>query len=323
MRRTKFFPSASALRPLCGSALFQSALCETVLESSAFARFTMTDNVARIKKIIIKPLSTQVSRAGQTVRTESGALSNGDASSTMRLRNMLSVTLSLRRVGRRDQTAKSFTRKHIAALSGGNLLPRADFEFFKCPRQDHVRGYQRSRKIDFFIKFIPDKTKLTNMIEDSVIGTTKNKLVNFFWASIFRVPRLSWRLRVPAATLSMIGQFGVALYSAFSVSDKVRVVSENNDYEQYILKSAAGGSFTEQKDTETVQGEVERCRKFSCYMKEDESVFSSVKHFSVEGQFEFFAWLFMPRRAPSDLFETKKECMQHQVVRQPGHPEGL
>ena len=42
--------SASAVRPLCASALFQPALCETVIESSAFAHFTMTDNVALIKK---------------------------------------------------------------------------------------------------------------------------------------------------------------------------------------------------------------------------------------------------------------------------------
>ena len=45
--------SASAVRPLCASALFQPALCETVIESSAFAHFTMTDNVALIKKKIV------------------------------------------------------------------------------------------------------------------------------------------------------------------------------------------------------------------------------------------------------------------------------
>merc|ERR1739845_198987 len=205
--------------------------------------------------------------------------------------------------------------------------------------------------------------------------------------------------------ISMIGQFGVGFYSSYLVSDKVRVVSKNNDDEQYIWESGAGGSFTVQKDAEFVHGEVKRGTKVICYLKEDQSEFLeerrlkdlakkhsefigfpielyvekskekevtdsedeeeekkkdakkkktkkvkevsheweqlnknkplwmrksedvtneeyasfykslsndwedhlAVKHFSVEGQLEFRALLFVPRRAPFDLFETKKK----------------
>merc|ERR1711881_511510 len=185
------------------------------------------------------------------------------------------------------------------------------------------------------------------------------------------------------------------------------VVSKHNDDEQYVWESAAGGSFTVQKDTEMVHGEVKRGTKIICYLKEDQSEFLeerrlkdlvkkhsefigfpielyvekskeegeegdepkieevdeaekekkkktkkvkevthdweqlnknkplwmrkadevtneeyaafykalsndwedhlSVKHFSVEGQLEFKALLFAPRRAPFDLFESKKK----------------
>merc|ERR1711972_255100 len=62
-------------------------------------------------------------------------------------------------------------------------------------------------------------------------------------------------------------------YSAYLIADKVQVVSKNNDDEQYIWESAAGGSFTVVKDTEQTYGEIKRGTKIICHLKEDQTEF--------------------------------------------------
>ena len=254
------------------------------------------------------------------------------------------------------------------------------------------------------IRIVADKNLKTISILDTGIGMNKLDLINNL-GTIAKSGTKSFMEALQAgADVSMIGQFGVGFYSAYLVADRVVVETKNNDDEEYVWESAAGGSFTIRKSSESnlgrgtkvilslkedqleyleerrikdlvkkhsefinypinlwVEKEVEKeveisddenkeikseegddkkktkkikeithewqflnknkpiwTRKPEEVSREEYASFYksltndwedhlAVKHFSVEGQLEFKALLFIPKRAPFDLFEPRKK----------------
>jgi len=120
---------------------------------------------------------------------------------------------------------------------------------------------------DFEIKISYSTEHKTLTIRDTGIGMTRSDLIN----NLGTVAKSGTTNFVEAlnegADLSLIGQFGVGFYSIYLVSDKVRVVSKNNNDEQYVWESTADSNFVVAKDPRG--NTLGRGTEITMFLKED------------------------------------------------------
>ncbi|KAI9997186.1 hypothetical protein PInf_000622 [Phytophthora infestans] len=162
------------------------------------------------------------------------------------------------------------------------------------------------RDLEIRISFDKDAGTLT--IRDTGVGMTKDDLVNNL-GTVAKSGTANFVEAMQAGTddSSLIGQFGVGFYSVYLVADRVRVVSKNNNDDQYIWESDANASFTIAKDP---RGDtLGRGTEITLFLKPDATEFQDqdklknlVGHYS-----EFITFPIYVNTTSTETYEVEEE----------------
>lgn len=157
-----------------------------------------------------------------------------------------------------------FLRELIS--NGSDALDK--IRFLAVADQD-ILGEQKELKIE--VSFNEERKTLT--IRDTGVGMTKNDMINNLGTLAKSGTKNFLETIAKGGDMGMIGQFGVGFYSAFLVADTVRVVSKNNDDEQYIWESTGSGdAFSVAKDPRG--NTLGRGTEITLFLKEDAGEFA-------------------------------------------------
>mmetsp|Transcript_9203 Transcript_9203/g.6964 ORF Transcript_9203/g.6964 Transcript_9203/m.6964 type:complete len:791 (-) Transcript_9203:142-2514(-) len=160
---------------------------------------------------------------------------------------------------------------------------------------------------DLSIKVSFNEQLKTLTIRDTGIGMTRNDLINNLGTLAKSGTKKFLESLSEGADIGLIGQFGVGFYSVYLVADRVRVVTKNNDDDQYIWESNADSSFSIAKDPRG--NTLGRGTEITMFLKEDASEFLQQQRLEeiIKRHSEFITFPIYLNKKTEEVVEVESE----------------